>query len=128
VRIGKCLAEVEERMPLKFLEWIKKEFAWSEWSARRFMNIHRLAESGKLPDLKSRDLELDVSALYLIGPLSTPEPVREQAIKWATNGGQVTHQDSIRGTHILQAIALVVLDRDDIPNRQLREIARRHTA
>jgi hypothetical protein len=57
VRIGKCLAEVEERMPLKFREWIKKQFAWSDWSARRFMNVHRLAESGKLPDLKSRDLE-----------------------------------------------------------------------
>jgi hypothetical protein len=69
-----------------------------------------------------------VSALYLIAAPSTPEPVREQAIKWATNGGQVTHQDSIRAAHILQAIALMVPDRDDIPVRQLREIARRHTA
>jgi hypothetical protein len=61
----------------QFLRWIEREFAWSEWTARRFMLVHEHVKSSKL-----HDLEIDVSALYLIAaPAKAPatsRPLRHQ--------------------------------------------------
>ena len=55
----------------QFMEWIEREFAWSQRAAYRFMEVH---EHVKVANLAS--LEIDASALYLIAAPSTPEPVR----------------------------------------------------
>jgi Protein of unknown function (DUF3102) len=52
----------------QFLEWIEREFAWSDWTARAFMNVHEKFKSENFSNL-----EIDVSALYLIAAPSTPE-------------------------------------------------------
>jgi hypothetical protein len=86
VQIGQYLTEVKARMPRRFLDWIEKEFSWSQPSAWRFMNVF---EQFKLCNLNN--LEIDVSALYLIAAPSTPEPVRQEAFRRAENGEAVTH-------------------------------------
>ncbi len=87
VQIGQDLTEVKARLGHgKFLEWIKKEFGWKRSSAENFMLVH---ENVKLP--KFGNLEIDVSALYLIAAPKTPEPVRQQAIEVAMSGERVTH-------------------------------------
>jgi hypothetical protein len=86
VQIGQYLTEVKERLKHgKFLEWIEREFGWSQPSAWRFMNVH---EQFKLSNLNN--LQIDVSALYLIAAPKTPEPVRSQIIARAENGERVT--------------------------------------
>ena len=55
----------------QFLDWIEREFAWSQQHASRFMHVH---EQFKLRNLSN--LEIDVSALFLIAAPSTPEQVR----------------------------------------------------
>lgn len=93
VQIGQYLTEVKARLKeqkdqerLGFLKWIKLEFAWKRASAASFMLVHKHV---KLPNFSN--LQIDVSALYLIAAQSTPEPVRTEAIRRAGNGEAVTH-------------------------------------
>jgi Protein of unknown function (DUF3102) len=86
--IGQYLTEVKVQLGHgKFLEWIEREFAWSEWSARRFMTVHERFKTSNLTDL-----EIDVSALYLIAAPKTPEPVRGEVMRRAEAGERITRQ------------------------------------
>ena len=87
VQIGQRLTEVKERLGHgRFLKWIEREFAWSDWNAKAFMRVYRCFKSENFSDL-----QIDVSALYLIAKTSTPEPVRTEAIRRAETGEKVTH-------------------------------------
>ena len=91
VEIGRDLTEVKAKLKHgQFLEWIDKEFAWKERSARNFMSVYE----NVTPHLKSAtvaDLQVEFRALYLIAAPSTPEPVRAEAIRRAETGERVTH-------------------------------------
>jgi hypothetical protein len=68
VQIGQYLTEVKERLGHgKFLEWIEREFAWTYRTASSMMRVY---ERFKLENFSN--LEIDVSALYLIAAPSTP--------------------------------------------------------
>ena len=85
MEIGKHLTEAKEQLGHgRFLEWIKAEFAWSERKAENLMAVYARFKSANLADL-----QMDVSALYLIAAPSTPEPVRAEAIRRAENGEHV---------------------------------------
>jgi hypothetical protein len=87
VQIGQYLTEVKARLKHgQFLDWIEREFAWSEPSAQRFMRVHERFKSVNLTDMT-----IDVSALYLIAAPSTPEPVRGEALRRAEAGEVITH-------------------------------------
>lgn len=87
VQIGQYLTEVKERLGHgRFLEWIEKEFAWTDRHARRFISVYEHVKSDNLSDL-----QIDVSALYLIAAPSMPEPVRRAVVGRAENGEIVTH-------------------------------------
>lgn len=93
VQIGQYLTEVKARLLHgQFLEWIEREFAWNRMSAERFMRVH---EQFKMHNLCN--LEIDVSALYLIAAPSTPEPVRAEVIRRSEGGEPVSHA----GAHAL---------------------------
>jgi hypothetical protein len=99
VQIGQHLIEVKERLRehnkgrshgdqerLGFLRWIEREFAWKQSVAYNFMQV---AQNVKLTNFVN--LEIDVSALYLIAAPKTPEPIRVEAIRRAELGEKVTH-------------------------------------
>jgi len=87
VKIGGWLTEVKERLGHgKFLDWIKREFAWKQDTARSFMHVFEM-----LKNRNFRDLEIDVSALYLIAAPRTPEPVRTEVIHRLEMGEQIKH-------------------------------------
>lgn len=87
VLIGEYLSDAKERVGHgRFLDWIKQEFGWAERSARRFMEVHEAFKSAKLADL-----QIDVSALYLIAAPKTPEPVRTEVLRRAEEGERITH-------------------------------------
>jgi hypothetical protein len=67
---------VKERLPHgQFLPWIEREFGWKQRTAYNFINVY---ENVKLANFAN--IDIDVSALYLIAAPSTPEPVRQQVI------------------------------------------------
>ena len=62
VQIGQYLTEVKGRLKHgKFQEWIAREFSWGDDSARNFMHVYE-----RFKNRNFRNLEIDVSALYLI--------------------------------------------------------------
>lgn len=84
--IGEHLAEVKGRLQHgQFLQWIEREFGWAERSARRFMEVYAQVKSANLADL-----QIDVSALYLIAAPSTPDPARAEVMRRAESGEVVT--------------------------------------
>lgn len=87
VQIGQYLEEVKEQLKHgEFLKWIGSEFGWKERSARSFMMVYAQSKTANFADL-----QIDVSALYLIAAPSTPEPVRAETIRRAKNGEPITH-------------------------------------
>jgi hypothetical protein len=76
-----------------WLPWLDREFGWEETTARRFMRVHKLAQSksGKLPDLP-------VSAIYLLAAPSTPEPAKTEIIERAKAG------EALRATEVKRVV------------------------
>ncbi len=90
--IGQWLTEVKERLPHGAWEsWLHSEFAWTDRTAQRLMQVYEAFKSDNLSDLS-----IDVSALYLIAAPKTPEPVRQEIIYRAQTGEHITHAKAVR--------------------------------
>jgi hypothetical protein len=88
VEIGQHLTDVKAKLKHgKFLEWVEREFAWKERMAENFMTVHARFKSANFANL-----QIDVSALYLIAAPKTPEPVRQEVIRHAEiSTDNITH-------------------------------------
>jgi hypothetical protein len=64
--------------------WLDREFGWAERTAQNFMRVAEMAETANFADL-----DLPVSALYLLAAPSTPEAAREEIVKRAKGGERV---------------------------------------
>jgi hypothetical protein len=69
-----------------WLPWLEREFGWSERAARNFMQAHELS----LKSANFADLDVPVSALYLLAAPSTPGEVVDAAVDRAANGEKLT--------------------------------------
>jgi hypothetical protein len=73
VDIGRRLTEAKARCGHgNWLQWLKREFDWSERTARHFMGVYELSETANFADLEP----LNLASLYLLASPSTPESVR----------------------------------------------------
>lgn len=71
VEIGRRLTDAKRRLRHgTFLVWIAAEFGWSERTAENFMRVYDL--QGRFANFA--DLDVPISALYLLAAPSTPEP------------------------------------------------------
>jgi len=105
VQIGQYLTEVKGRLKHGlFLQWVDREFGWAHDTARNFMMVY---ERFKLRNF--RNLEIDVSALYLIAAPKTPEPVAEEVIRRAESGETITHAGA-------RAVIQRFADTGELPN------------
>ncbi|MDF5725204.1 MAG: DUF3102 domain-containing protein [Rhizonema sp. PD37] len=87
INIGQRLLEVKEQMEHgRFEIWLKSEFNWGLWTARKFMQVTRQFKS-----VNFTDLSIDTSALYLLAAPSTPEAVRQEILERAEKGEAITH-------------------------------------
>ncbi len=87
IDIGQKLTEVKGQLDHgNFGNWLKAEFDWSTRTAGRFMQVATQFKSANLVDLN-----IAVSALYLLAEPSTPEEARKQALKLAKEGENITH-------------------------------------
>lgn len=88
VDIGQKLLDIKEKLGHgNFLNWLKKEFDWSEQTALRFMQVAKQFKSNNL-----LDLEIAPSALYILSAPSTPDSVREEALFRAEAGEKITYK------------------------------------
>jgi hypothetical protein len=89
VEIGRRLAECKGLVGHKNWGcWLDREFGWSDRAAQRFMRVHELAAKSD----KLSDLDLPVSALYLLAAPSTPAPVCDEILERAKTG-RVKHAE-----------------------------------
>jgi hypothetical protein len=82
IEIGQKLIEVKEKLGHGCFEtWLRAEFNWSEWTARKFMQVTRQFKTVNLTDLN-----IATTALYILASDSTPDGARREALKRATQG------------------------------------------
>jgi hypothetical protein len=116
IEIGRRLTECKDLVGHRnFGNWLDREFGWSERTARNFMRVHELSES---KSENFSDLDLPVSALYLLAAPSTPAPVREEILERGKKGEKLKHEE------VKQEIAKARKPRGEakekVPTRSLR--------
>ena len=93
VEIGGYLVEVKRRLPHgQWLPWLEAEFPWSDGTARRYMDSHKLVKSSKFEDLPKL-LELPPAAVADLAASSTPEAARKEVLAKVKQGEPVRHSD-----------------------------------
>lgn len=95
-----------------WLPWLDREFGWNERTARNFMQAHELAFKSE----KFADLELPVSALYLLAAPSTPDEARDVVLNRVANGETLTH-DAVK-----QMIAEAKAQDEDRHSKQIAKL------
>src|SRR5262245_56975472 len=88
IEIGRRLTECRNHPDMKhgdWLPWLEREFGWKEHTARNFMRVHELSKSRNF-----LDLDIPLSALYMLAAPSTSAEVREEIIARAEAGKSIT--------------------------------------
>jgi hypothetical protein len=107
IEIGRHLAEARKLCGHgQWLPWLEREFAWADDTAGRFRSIYEMAKSRNL-----RNLDLPVSALYLLAKSSTPPAVREEVLARAESGERVSHKEVAATIAQAKAVAPAAQDR-----------------
>ncbi|WP_449001201.1 DUF3102 domain-containing protein [Myxosarcina sp. GI1(2024)] len=87
VSIGQKLSEVKKKLQHgNFRNWLRTEFDWSMSSATKLMQV-----SEQFKDVNFANLNFSTSALYILAAPSTPKEARQQALKLASHGEQITY-------------------------------------
>lgn len=87
INIGQRLLEVKEQLGHgRFEAWLRAEFNWGQWTARKFMQVTR-----KFKSVNFTDLSIEASALYILAAPSTPKVVCQEALERAGQGEAITH-------------------------------------
>lgn len=90
IDIGKNLLKVKKSLNHgDFENWLKAEFSWGLWTARKFMKVAEHFSS-----VNFTDLSIVTSALYILAAPSTPEKARIQALERASQGERITCSDA----------------------------------
>lgn len=87
INIGQKLLEVKNKLGHGHFEaWLRAEFNWGEWTARKFMQVAR-----QFKMVNFTDLSITTSTLYLLVSSSTPEDARKEVLERATQGEVISH-------------------------------------
>ncbi len=82
IELGEKLIEVKQKLGYGyFSDWLKAEFSWGEWTARKLMQVAR-----RFKTVNFTDLDFAASALYILAADSTPEAARLEAVNRASLG------------------------------------------
>jgi hypothetical protein len=112
VEIGRRLTDAKRRIGHgRFLVWLGAEFGWSQRTAENFMRVYDL--HGKFANFA--DLNVPLSALYLLAAPSTPEPALFTIAARAGEGA---------GVSLVEVKEIIAKSRRASPIRRLVHIAR----
>ncbi|MBW4638574.1 MAG: DUF3102 domain-containing protein [Gloeocapsa sp. UFS-A4-WI-NPMV-4B04] len=82
IDIGEKLIEVKQKLSHGYFgAWLKAEFRWGEWTARKLMQVARCFKT-----VNFTDLDIAACALYILAADSTPEAARLEALNRASLG------------------------------------------
>lgn len=113
IEIGQKLVEVKARLEHGlFGAWLQAEFEWSERTAQRYMSVAQAFKSDTVSVLTNAEAR----ALYLLAAPSTPESVREEAVRRAETGERITYsaaREMVQGQR--QEVSPLKLDGEDRP-------------
>ncbi len=88
--IGQTLAEVRSRLKHgQFEAWLKAEFGWSHRTAYNFINVYEAFGN----PANFAEIDIAVSALYLLAAPSTSQENREQFVQRARAGEKITYKN-----------------------------------
>ena len=88
IDIGQKLIEVKEKLDRgQFGKWIAAEFDWGWTTACKFMNVAKTLKFSHC-----ENLQIALSALYLISHPSTPEEARQEILKLAEKGESIRYK------------------------------------
>jgi len=88
--IGQKLTEVKQQLGHgNFEAWLKAEFEWSEWTARKFIQVAR-----QFKTVNFTDLSVAASALYVLASSSTPEDACKEALERAIKGEAISYTEA----------------------------------
>jgi hypothetical protein len=73
----------------RWLTWLDQELGWTEKTAQRFIKVYEFSQADIFKYDKLSNLEVPVSAIYLLAAPSTPNEARESIIERARNGESV---------------------------------------
>jgi hypothetical protein len=99
IEIGRRLYEAKDKVPHGnrtgqeegWGDWLQREFAWSQDTASNLINVYKLFQEDKFRNVRNlENLNLSVSALYLLARKSTPDAVRDEVMERAEAGENVT--------------------------------------
>jgi hypothetical protein len=88
IEIGRLLSEAKHRVGHgRWQSWLDQEFGWTDRTARNFMRLYELAQA---KSENFSDLNVSMSALYLLAARSTPDTARDVILERARSGEPVT--------------------------------------
>jgi hypothetical protein len=94
IEIGRRLIEAKALAGHgNWLPWLEREFGWKEQTARNFMNV-----AGRFKSTKIGDLDINLTALYLLAAPSTPTEVVEEVMARASASEAITKEDVAQTT------------------------------
>lgn len=87
IDLGQKLLEVKEQLGHgHFVIWLRAEFDWGEWTARKFIQVAR-----QFKTVNFTDLSIAISALYVLASSSTPGDARKEVLERATQGEAISN-------------------------------------
>jgi hypothetical protein len=90
VEIGRLLAACKAQLSHgDWLRWLKREFKWSDQTARNFMHLYAMAAESKTV----LNLDLPLRDLYRLAAPSTPEDARTEVIGRVAGGERLDHDE-----------------------------------
>src|SRR5262249_751528 len=90
IEIGRRLSVVKEKIDHgHWLRWLKREFGWSDRSARNFINVYKMTRSPNKLEIIS-NLSISPTALYLLAAPRTPDKVRDEVLARAEAGEKMS--------------------------------------
>jgi Protein of unknown function (DUF3102) len=97
IDIGKSLAAAKRIVGHGYwATWLKGNFNWTDRQAQRYIQVFELY--GSNPTTLS-DMDIDLSALFLLAAPSTPNAAREEILKDAREEQRKLDKNGIRVTH-----------------------------
>ena len=84
IEIGRRLSECKQIVGHgNWLPWLKREFRWSERTARNFISVYEFV---RRKSANLADLAIDISSVYLLAAPSAPEHAREAVLSRLESG------------------------------------------
>jgi protein gp37 len=86
VRIGELLIAVKQELKHgQWLDWLQREFRWSQPTASRFMTV-----ANRFKSFTVNNLPIEPGALYMLAAKNTPTAFVEHAVEQARKGEVIT--------------------------------------